>query len=485
MLRLFTATKLFRQKTKAICLHESNKMLDSKLIQALSTKNTFTNNGAITNSTSLNAVLDLFFIAGASRTMDEQSICNMLVKAYDENPVLTLKVIFWAGDIRNGQGERRFFRIALGWLELYHPGDLDELLPLVPEFNRWDSLFELFSDKVLDLVHKALSEKNSLCAKWMPRKKQYGNFAKKYRNRFELTPKQYRQLIVENTKVVETQMCNQEWSDIEYSKIPSVAFSKYRKAWKRNDSERFNQFITDVTSGKEKINASVIFPHDIYKSYKSGGDEASIDAQWKCLPNYLENSKERILPVCDVSGSMSGLPMEISVSLGIYFSERNESVFKNAFITFSEKPKLQYLAGTLTQRIRQLETSDWGYHTNLVAVFNLILSAAITNKLSNDDLPTMLVIISDMEFDVACTDRTNFEKIKGIFEDAGYKIPSLVFWNVNGREGNVPVNTNDKNVALVSGSSPVTIKSILGAKEITPMEVMMSTLNHERYDCIR
>ena len=165
MLRLFTATKLFRQKTKAICLHESNKMLDSKLIQALSTKNTFTNNGAITNSTSLNAVLDLFFIAGASRTMDEQSICNMLVKAYDENPVLTLKVIFWAGDIRNGQGERRFFRIALGWLELYHPGDLDELLPLVPEFNRWDSLFELFSDKVLDLVHKALSEKNSLCAK--------------------------------------------------------------------------------------------------------------------------------------------------------------------------------------------------------------------------------------------------------------------------------------------------------------------------------
>lgn len=459
-------------------------MLDSKLIQALSTKNTFTNNNAITNSTSLNAVLDLFFIAGASRTMDEQSICNMLTKAYEENPRLTLKVIFWAGDIRNGQGERRFFRIALKWLETYHLSVLENLLYLVPEFNRWDSLFEIKSDIVLQLVHQALKDKNSLCAKWMPRRKQYNNFAATYRQNFELTPKQYRQLIVENTKVVETQMCNQEWSDIEYSKIPSVAFSKYRKAWKRNDSERFNQFITDVTSGKEKINASVIFPHDIYKSYKSGGDEASIDAQWKCLPNYLENSKERILPVCDVSGSMSGLPMEISVSLGIYFSERNESVFKNAFITFSEKPKLQYLAGTLTQRIRQLETSDWGYHTNLVAVFNLILSAAITNKLSNDDLPTMLVIISDMEFDVACTDRTNFEKIKGIFEDAGYKIPSLVFWNVNGREGNVPVNTNDKNVALVSGSSPVTIKSILGAKEITPMEVMMSTLNHERYNCI-
>ena len=460
-------------------------MLNSKLIQALSTKNTFTNNGAITNSTSLNAVLDLFFIAGASRTMDEQSICNMLVKAYEENQVLTLKVIFWAGDIRNGQGERRFFRIALKWLETYHVSALHGFLHLVPFFNRWDSLFELNSTKVFDLVNSALSVNNQLCGKWMPRKKQYNNFASRYRSYFKITPKQYRQIIVAKTNVVETQMCNKEWSEIEYSKIPSVAFSKYRKAWKRNDSERFGKFIADVNEGKEKINASVIFPHDIYRSFKTGGDEASINAQWKCLPNYLENSKERILPVCDVSGSMRGLPMDISVSLGIYFSERNESAFKNAFITFSEKPKLQYLAGTLTERIRQLETSDWGYHTNLVAVFNLILKAALENKLSNDDLPTMIVIISDMEFDVACTDRTNFEFIKGIFEDAGYKMPSLVFWNVNGREGNVPVNTNDKNVALVSGSSPVTIKSILGAKEITPMEVMMSTLNHERYDCIR
>lgn len=460
-------------------------MLNSKLIQALSTKNTFTNNGAITNSTSLNAVLDLFFIAGASRTMDEQSISNMLVKAYEENQVLTLKVIFWAGDIRNGQGERRFFRIALKWLETYHSRVLEKLLHFVPEFNRWDSLFELNSTKVFDLVNSALTVNNKLCGKWMPRKKQYNNFASRYRNHFKITPKIYRQIIVAKTNVVETQMCNKEWNEIEYSKIPSVAFSKYRKAWKRNDSERFSKFISDVTEGKEKINASVIFPHDIYRSFKAGGDEASINAQWKCLPNYLENSKERILPVCDVSGSMSGLPMDISVSLGIYFSERNKSVFKDAFITFSEKPRLQHLVGTLTQRIRQLESADWGTNTNLASVFDLILNAAITNKLLNDDLPTMLVIISDMEFDVACKNQTNFEFIKEQFESCGYKMPSLVFWNVNGRKGNVPVNTNDENVALVSGSSPVTIKSILGAKEITPMEVMMNTLNHERYDCIQ
>lgn len=459
-------------------------MLQSKLIQTLTTKDSFTANGAITHSTSLNAVLDLFFIAGASRTMEESAIQNMLTKAYSENKFLTLKVIFWAGDIRGGQGERRFLRIALKWLETYHNSVLEQLLQFVPEFNRWDSLFELSSDKSLQLIHKALTDKNQLCAKWMPRKKQYDNFANKFRKRFGLTPKQYRQLIVENTNVVETQMCKKEWSEIEYKKIPSVAFSKYRKAWARNDGERFKQFIDDVNAGKQKINASVIFPHDIYKSYKAGGDEASINAQWNCLPNYLENSEERILPVCDVSGSMSGTPMDISVSLGLYFSERNKSVFKDAFITFSETPKLQHLKGNLTQRIQQLESADWGMSTNLVAVFELILNAAVTNKLSNDDLPTMIVIISDMEFNMASKSQTNFEFIDKAFAKHEYKRPSLIFWNVNGRENNVPVNKNDKNVALVSGCSPVTIKSILSAREITPIEVMMTALNDKRYDCL-
>lgn len=456
----------------------------SKLIQALSTKDSFTANGAITHSTSLNAVLDLFFIAGASRTMEESAIQNMLTKAYAEDKFLTLKLIFWAGDIRSGQGERRFLRIALKWLETYHNSVLEQLLQFVPEFNRWDSLFELSSDKSLQLIHKALTDKNQLCAKWMPRKKQYDNFASKFRKRFSLTPKQYRQLIVENTNVVETQMCKKEWSEIEYKKIPSVAFSKYRKAWARNDGERFKQFIDDVNAEKQKIHASVIFPHNIYKSYKAGGDEASINAQWNCLPNYLENSEERILPVCDVSGSMSGTPMDISVSLGLYFSERNKSVFKDAFITFSEKPKLQVLKGNLTQRIQQLENADWGMSTNLVAVFELILNAAVTNKLSNDDLPTMIVIISDMEFNMASKSQTNFEFIDKAFAKHEYERPSLIFWNVNGRENNVPVNKNDTNVALVSGCSPVTIKSILSAREITPIEVMMTTLNDKRYDCL-
>lgn len=180
---------------------------------------------------------------------------------------------------------------------------------------------------------------------------------------------------------------------------------------------------------------------------------------------------------------MTGLPLDISVSLGIYFSERNKSIFKDSFITFSAEPKLQTLKGSLTERINQLEKAEWDSNTNLISVFDLILNAAESNKLSNDDIPTMVLIISDMEFD-ACCSKTNFETIKAKFEASGYKLPSLVFWNVNGREGNIPINKNDKNVALVSGNSPVTIKSILSAKEITPMEVMLNTLNNKRYDCV-
>lgn len=466
-------------------------MSKSKLVQALTTKNTFTINGAVTNSTSLNAVLDLFFIAGASRKMDEQSIFNMLSKAYDENKLLTLKVIFWAGDIRGGAGERRFFRIALKWIFTYHCELLtDKILKLIPEFNRWDSLFDIELDGVFKLIWSELiitdshHNANALCAKWMPRKKQYNNFAAKFRKYWGLTPKQYRNLIVRGTCVVETQMCEKQWSNIEYKKIASVAFNKYRKAWARNDAERFTKFISDVNEGKEKINASAIFPHDIYRSYKRGNNQASINAQWNCLPDYMLDSDERILPVCDVSGSMSGLPMDISVSLGIYFSERNKSVFKDTFITFSEKPQLQTLKGSLTERIKQLENAYWEMNTNLIAVFDLILNTAVKNNLSNDDLPTMVLIISDMEFDAACRTNTNFEILRSKFEISGYKMPSLIFWNVNGREGNVPINKNDKNVALVSGASPSIIKNILSAKQITPMDIMLNTLNNKRYDCI-
>ncbi len=318
----------------------------------------------------------------------------------------------------------------------------------------------------------------------MPRKKQYDNFAGRFRAKYGISPKEYRQKIVGLSTTVEQNMCAKNWEGIEYSHVPSVAFNKYRKAFMRQDEGRFQTFLGEVESGEKKINASAIFPHDIYRSYKAKGDAKSIDLQWAALPNYIEENAERILPVCDVSGSMWGLPMDISVSLGLYISERNEGIFKDAFMTFNTHPKMEYLRGSVTERMRQLEGAEWGGSTNLQAVFELLLSRAVQHKVPVEHMPTQILIISDMEFNFACRGQTNLEAIRAKYIAAGYEIPKIVFWNVNGRQGNVPAAADEKDIALISGASPAIIKSVLAGEDFTPRGVMVQTLSADRYACV-
>ena len=458
----------------------------NKFFETISTKDALTQNGALTNSTSLNPVLDLFFLAGACRTESEENIIAKIQQAYSYDKNLTLKVIFWAGDIREGAGERRFFRLALKFLDDNYSNDLEKLIGLVPFYNRWDSLFDLNNEKILDLVKSALDQKDGLCAKWLPREhsKKFEKFRLAFQKKFKLKSKFYRKLIVGLSKTVEQQMSKKDWTNIVYKQVPSGAMNKYRKAFHRNDQERFDSFINKVKSGEEKINAGAILPYDIYRAFKRGDNQSAIEAQWNALPNYMENSNEMILPVCDVSGSMEGSPMDISVSLGIYISERNQSCFKDGFITFSRTPKLQILNGSLCERMRQLEKAEWGQSTNLQAVFDLILGRATQEKLSQEDIPTKLLIISDMEFNEACPESTNFEAIKQKYSLVGYKMPSIIFWNVNGRVGNIPITQKDENVALISGASPSIIKSILGGA-IDPISVLNKTILSLRYEQVK
>lgn len=178
---------------------------------------------------------------------------------------------------------------------------------------------------------------------------------------------------------------------------------------------------------------------------------------------------------------MSGLPMSISVSLWVYLSERNQSSFKDAFITFSENPVMQYLQGTVTQRFRQLNRAQWDMNTDLMKVFSLILNTAVRDNLTQKDMPDSILIISDMEFDEACWGRTNYQTIKVMYESAALKMPNIVFWNVNGRVWNSPVKYNEAGTALVSWASPAIIKSLLGWEDMSPIGIMMKTLNSERY----
>lgn len=454
----------------------------------------YTDNGALTKSTSLNNILDMFFLAGASRNMSEKQIIDIFIKAYAHDKSLTLKCLFWARDIRGGAGERRFFRIIWKFLVENYPEDIRGIRKYVPEYGRWDDLF--FDEKVAKFskptIKRGLDSNNGLLAKWLPRK---GKMAYIIRGLLEMNPKMYRKTIVNLSKTVEQDMCAKRWLKILYPHVPSVAMNKYRKAFYRNDEKRFTDYINAVTKGVKKINAKAIFPHTLVRALYNGEERKAVIAQWDNLPNYMEGSKERILPVCDTSGSMltpNNIPMDVSLALGVYISERNEGAFKDAFITFSAKPEMHYIKGNLWERLNQIRNSNAGYNTNLQAVFDLILTSAIKNNVAENQMPTKVLIISDMEFDgtggyqsnlqreASKQFLTNYEVIKKKYRNTGYNIPTLVFWNINGRPENVPA-TKDDRVGLVSGFSPAILKSILAGEIYSPVQLMLRTINSDRY----
>ena len=472
----------------------------STLLRAMQTKDSFTENGMATNSTSMNLCVDLFFQIGAMRGQDKTRLINAFTKAFGENPLTAMRLLFWARDIRGGAGERKIFRDIIEYLANNRTEVLGKNLHLVSEFGRWDDLLVLvgtpLESQALGLIAEALNAKNGLCAKWMPRpnvgnreKKRWATALRKYMG---LSPKEYRKLLVENSNTVEQLMCAREFTMIDYSKLPSKAMSDYMKAFKKNDLARFEAYLNSVEKGETKINAGAVYPYDIVKSLKQGNSKGA-NVQWEALPNYLENSKERFLPVVDVSGSMETPAgqnanvtcMDVSISLGLYISQRNVGPFQDAFVTFSSSPSLQYLKGSLSERYNQLRRAEWGMSTNIQAVFDLILNKAKASKVSEDEMPTMVLILSDMEFDYAGGRNWNptaQQMIERKYAEAGYTMPKIVYWNIQSRgDNNKPVQFDKNGTALVSGFSPALLTNLLAGKEMTPLAMMMSVIGSERY----
>ena len=457
----------------------------SRLVNSTRQYNSLTANGAVTHSTSLSACLDLFFLAGASRNMQESDIIMVFERARAEDKNLAYKILFWARDARGGAGEKRFFQIVMEHISKQYAYDYDQLAIYIPEFGYWKDVFKIEhpTDNNLNWIATQLNESPNanLLAKWFPRRGKWFVAMHQY---LKVTPKEFRKRLVSMTKVVETQMCANEWSEINYSQVPSVAMNKHRNAFLKRDADRYTDYIADVQAGKQKINASVLFPHQLYQAIQRRENADAVEAQWNALPDYMADSTERIIPVCDVSGSMEGLPMDVSVSLGIYISERNQGIFKDAFLTFSERPEMNYLKGSLSERMRQLQRADWGMSTNLQATFDLILNSAMRDSLPESEMPTKLLIISDMEFNEADRGRTNLDAIKQKYSNAGYKMPEIVFWNVNGRVGNVPASMDESGIGLVSGFSPSILKSVLKGEIYSPQQLMLDTVDTARYSCI-
>lgn len=461
-----------------------------------------TSNGMGALGTTLNECVNLFFQIGAMRGKSKKALLHLFSKAYNENPLVATKVLFWVRDVREGAGERQIFKDILLYLAENNTEVVKKNLPLISEFGRWDDVLVLvgtsLEGEVFELIKTAIQNEDGLCAKWLPRK---GKVANAIRSYLKVSPKVYRKTIVNLTNVVETAMCAKDYSDVDYSKLPSLAMTRYQRAFQKNDGERYEAYKTSLINGETKINAGAVYPYDIVKTLGMSGDNTIANEQWNSLPNWMEGSSERVLPVVDVSGSMGvevgGNPnltcMDVAISLGLYISERNEGNYKDAFITFSENPQLQILDGSLEERFNQLSMSDWGMSTNIEKVYSLILNQAKENNIPQDMMPTKLLILSDMQFDRATSNGwregskwtpTSQQMVEKMYEEYGYKLPQIVYWNLNASMSNFPVEFDKMGTALISGLSPSILKSVLGGDDMTPETIMMKTIDTERYNVI-
>ena len=466
----------------------------TSFVEAVANQSARTTNGMKARKSTANACVDLFFAIGASRG---KNIIPQFTAAYVENADLALRIVQWVRDVRGGAGEREIFRSILQHLENTNPEDASRLMVKIPELGRFDDLF-VFKTKPLKtqaytMLGDALRARNGLAAKWTPRK---GEVAREIREFFGMTPKQYRKSLVNLTNVVETQMCSGNWDVINYNHVPSVAHSRYKKAFGRHGTT-YAEYIAKLVKGDAgvKINASAIFPHDVLKgrigryTTWSKTELDAIQAQWDALPNYVGDSN--VLPMVDSSGSMTCTAgrkgttscLEIAISLGLYFADKNKGKFKDTFLTFSNTPKLVNLKGTINQKIDQMNTGEVA-NTNLNAAFDLILKTALDNNVPQAEMPETLVIFSDMQFDQGVHhDDSAIEMIARKYESAGYTIPKVVFWNLNAHD-NVPVKFDKSGTALVSGFSPAIAASVLGADPdaFTPEAMMLKAVMKDRYD---
>ncbi len=482
----------------------------------------YTENGAVTYASTKSECLDLFATIGALRRESDAEIITRFIRAYTENADLAMKLLFFARDARGGLGERRVFRIIFTWLAYNAPLSVQKNIAYVAEYGRFDDLLVLldtpcekemlsFLKKQFTLDMENLTKDNniSLLGKWLPSvnasNPQTIRNAKKIAKAFGMNDAKYRKALSTlraQIHILENYLREKDYS-FDYETQPSRAMFKYRKAFMRNDKERFASFLSAVASGTAKLHADLVSPYELVEPYLStnwawnqksflremtADEKATLNATWQSLPDFGGN--ENAIAVIDTSGSMycdaKPIPAAVALSLGLYFAERNQGTFQNHFITFSTRPKLIELKGnTFVDKLRYITTYNEISDTNLEAVFDLILNVAIKNKLSQKELPAKLIIISDMEFNACVQDasESNFQNAKKKYQANGYQLPEIVFWNVASRNRQQPVTMNEQGVILISGATP-RIFSMVAGGNLSPYTFMMEILQSERYSKI-
>ena len=470
-----------------------------------------TENGAAALLTTGSDCLDLFASIGALRNAEDQEIIVRFTRAFAEDRDMAMKMLFYSRDVRGGLGERRVFRTILKYLADAEPASVRKNLHFVAEYGRWDDMTVLFGTKCekdamaligeqlgRDLSALEAEEDVSLLAKWLPSVNTSSTAAVKDGRRIAralgLEEAEYRRILVKlraKIRIIENNLREKDYT-FAYSAQPSRAMLKYRKAFRRNDGERYQAYLESVARGEETLHTGTLYPYDVVeKALFFCGDDTerkALDVTWNALEDFAPRGNA--LCVIDGSGSMYGfgnpMPATVALSLGLYFAERNRGEFHNHFITFSHRPRLVEVQGNdLVEKVRYCRHFNEVANTDVQKVFELILSTALKNRLPQAELPETLYFISDMEFDrcAAGADLTVFEYAKILFENYGYKLPQVVFWNVHSRNRQQPVKMNEQGVILVSGCTP-RLFSMVASGQYDPAVFMKEVLLSKRYEPI-
>ena len=469
---------------------------------------TLTENGAVTLRTSGSDCVDLFGTIGALRRASDQDIIFRFALAYDEDPDLAMKMLFYCRDVRGGLGERRVFRTILKHLADVHPESVRKNLRLVSEYGRWDDLTVLLGTQcekdALAVIREQLKkdlaalengEEVSLLGKWLPSvntsNKEACRMGKRIAKALGMTEEQYRKTLVRlraKIKIIENNLREKDYT-FDYAAQPAWALLKYRFAFRNHDRERYAAFLSSVERGEVTMHTGTLYPYDIVaRALNFRGtafDRKALDVTWNAQEDFAPEGNA--LCVIDGSGSMyscgNPVPATVALSLGIYFAERNRGEFHNRFITFSRTPQLVTIDGKdIVDKVRYCRLFNEVSTTNIRKVFDLILDTAVKYRIPQSEMPETLYIISEMEFDRCAEDSslTNFEYAKQQFEAHGYNLPKVVFWNIQSRNMQQPVRMNEQGVALVSGCTPRTFEMVTGGN-YNPATVMLRILCSERY----
>ena len=494
------------------------------------TNYTLTENGAVTHKSTLDDFLYMFAFGGAYRTRSDADVITLFDNALKQDEVHALKCLFYLRDCRGGQGERRFFRVAMKWLAKVHTDMARRNLQYVPEFGRWDDLYvfvgtpleaEAFALIKNQLALDVQSKTPSLLAKWLKSEntssaesRALGNKTRQY---LGMTHKQYRKtlsILRTRINIVEKLMSENRWDEIEFDKIPSRAGFIYKNAFARRDiiKAKYEAFAKDENT---KVNAKTLYPYECvaeamrvtnsgwgyYGRNTSDVDRAMINKYWTNLEDYIKGATFNGMAIVDTSGSMCGsnadAPINVAISLGMYCAEKAKGPYAGHFVTFSSNPSLVKVEGyDFCDKVARMARADWGGSTNVEAAFDLLLKTALENHCTQDEIPQNLIVISDMEFNSCVTTNsrsaysyrsggasmeTLFEAMERKWAQYGYQMPHLVFWNVQARQNNIPMRDNG-HVSYVSGMSPVLYEQIL--KGLTATDLMLDKLDSERYACI-